>query len=78
MKKFLWKGYDLSTIVDSLKQVYLAKNIDNLQVQLAIKSVYLYFISYYITIVYLILDSNKLTYLFWSPTITINFLDVYD
>ena len=34
LNNLLCKGYDLSTIVDSLKQVYFAKNIDNLKVQL--------------------------------------------
>jgi len=40
----------------------------------AIKSVHLYFIPYYITILWSVFDSNKLTtYLFWSSTKTINF-----
>ena len=34
LKNLIRKGYDLSTIVHSLKQVYFANNIDNLLVQL--------------------------------------------
>ena len=71
---YLFKGHDLASIIDSLGQVYFAKNIDNLLVQLVNKIVHLYFILYYITILCSIFDLNKLmTYLFWSPTKTINF-----
>jgi hypothetical protein len=50
LKNLVYKGYDLATIVDSLRQVYFLKNIDNLLIQLvgqttiAIKSEHLYFI----------------------------------
>ena len=49
-----------ATIVDSLVQGFLVKRINNLLVKLTIKLVHLYFIPYYITILYPILDSNKL------------------
>jgi len=40
LKKITREGYD----IDSLRQVYSAKNTDNLLIHLAIKSVHLYFI----------------------------------
>ena len=33
LKNLIHKGYDLATIVHSLRQVYFAKNIENLVVQ---------------------------------------------
>jgi hypothetical protein len=33
LKNLIRKGYDIATIVGSLMQVFLAKNIDNLLVQ---------------------------------------------
>ena len=37
MENLIRKGYDLAIIVHSLKQVYFAKHVDNLLVQLATK-----------------------------------------
>ena len=34
MKNLIRKSYDLATIVHSLRQVYFAKDIENLQIQL--------------------------------------------
>ena len=55
------------------KTIYM--HICNTYVQFAIKSVHLYFIPYFITILCSIFYSNKLvTYILWSLTKTINFL----
>jgi hypothetical protein len=37
VENLIRKGYDLAIIVHSLRQVYVAKNIDNLLIQLATK-----------------------------------------
>ena len=71
--------YTVATIVDSLTQVYFAKNIDNLLVQLTgltsndIRTRISYSI-YHITILCSIFYFNKLmTYLMYPPGKTINF-----
>ena len=69
MNNLICKGYDLASVVHSLRQVYFAKNIDNLliplecPIQLTIKSVNKFRISYmlfHITILYSLFDYNNL------------------
>ena len=43
-----------------MSQVFFAKNIDNVLMELAIKFVHLYFIKFYITTLYSMFNSNKL------------------
>jgi hypothetical protein len=56
-------------MIQLFETAFFAKNTNNLLVELLL----------YITILYSIINSNKLMiYLFWSPTKTINFLRIYD
>ena len=76
-KKNNRKSYYLATLVDSFREVYFTKNIDNLLVQVVspTSNKTTTFILHYITILYSIFDSNKcMTCLFWSHTKTTNFL----
>ena len=63
-------------VVDCMSQVFFAKNIDNVLMELAVKFVHLYFIKFYITTLYSMFNSNKLmtTYLYWSLTKFIYFI----
>ena len=63
-------------VVDCMSQVFFAKNIDNVLMELAVKFVHLYFIKFYITTLYSMFNSNKLmtTYLYWSLMKTIYFI----
>jgi hypothetical protein len=57
--------FKLCSIVDSLKHVFCDNTIEKLLVELGL----LYFIPWYITILFSVLNFNKLMiYLYWSPS----------